>query len=163
MNTPNRTHTGDSIDLLDENKTILVVDDESSAVELIVECLADSGYSIVTANSGIEAIEKYRQTAPDLLISDMVMPDLDGLSLIQFLQQDHPELSAMLMTGYPAIAREALDNWTTKPHAICLMEKPFNILELITNVHRLLVRNSPRPSLQLRESKQRADSELEPA
>lgn len=117
---------------------ILVADDESAIVELVVECLKDSGYNIITANDGLQAVELYKEQKPDLIISDIVMPKLDGLSLIKEIQDDFPDLKAILMTGYPAVARDFLSDQVTELGVVCLLEKPLNVIELITTTHLIM-------------------------
>lgn len=117
---------------------ILVADDESAIVELIVECLKDSGYGIITASDGLEAVQLYNERKPDLIISDIVMPKLDGLSVIKEIQNDHPDLKAILMTGYPAVARDFLSDQVTELGVVCLLEKPLNVIELITTTHLIM-------------------------
>ncbi|MFK7863301.1 MAG: response regulator [Pseudohongiellaceae bacterium] len=134
---------------------ILVADDESAIVELIVECLNDSGYEIITARDGLEAVRLYKEAQPDLIISDIVMPKLDGLSVIKEIQQDFPELKAILMTGYPAVARDFLSEKMTELGVVCLLEKPLNVLELITTTHLIM------DDRKTGQSKQRSPSELD--
>lgn len=119
--------------------TILVVDDESLIVELIVECLLGSDYEVITANNGVDAIAQYHKYEPDLIISDIVMPELDGISMVKKLQMSFPDIKVLLMTGYPELAREALGNQTNELGVVCLVEKPLNIIELISTVHVLLL------------------------
>ena len=119
--------------------TILVVDDESLIVELIVECLLGSDYQVITASNGVDAIAQYHKYEPDLIISDIVMPEMDGISMVKKLQESFPDIKVLLMTGYPGLAREALGNQMNELGVVCLMEKPLNVIELISTVHVLLL------------------------
>lgn len=132
------SHLGDINTGSSSDGLILVADDESAIVELIVECLNDSGYNIITARDGLEAVSLYKEARPDLIISDIVMPKLDGLSVIKEIQQDFPDLKAILMTGYPAVARDFLSEKMSELGVVCLLEKPLNVLELITTTHLIM-------------------------
>src|SRR5688572_13724408 len=67
---------------------ILVVDDEPDTVELIEFNLKNSGYDIVTAADGAEALRKARATEPDLIILDLMLPEIDGLQVCKLLRND---------------------------------------------------------------------------
>jgi CheY-like chemotaxis protein len=119
--------------------TILVVDDESDVVDLLVECLTDSGYRVITANDGWEALKKFQKHRPDLVISDVIMPELDGISLVKKIQASTPDAKIVLMTGYPAEVREAVGHPVNELGVVCLVEKPFRLIELLSTVHVLLM------------------------
>ncbi|HEV8322484.1 MAG TPA: response regulator [Myxococcota bacterium] len=68
-----------------DGKTILVVDDNKDAVELMEEILSDEGYRVVTAYSGIQAIEQAKKADVDLILLDLMMPDFTGMHVTLFL------------------------------------------------------------------------------
>ena len=119
--------------------TILVVDDESYVVDLLVECLTDSGYRVITAENGQEALRKYSKYQPDLVISDVVMPGIDGVTLAKKLQAAAPHVKVMLMTGYAAEVRQRIGHSINELGVVCLVEKPFGLIELLSTVHVLLM------------------------
>jgi putative two-component system response regulator len=67
---------------------ILVVDDEPSIVDVLTRFLSREGYSVITAANGREALERVRQSPPDLILLDVTMPELDGFSVCQRLKED---------------------------------------------------------------------------
>ena len=67
---------------------VLVVDDEPDTLELIGFNLKSAGYEVVTASDGAEALRKARSTAPDLVILDLMLPEIDGLHVCKLLQGD---------------------------------------------------------------------------
>ncbi len=81
--------------------TIMVVDDTASAREMLARLLRREGYQTVTANNGKEALDSLSQTHPDLILLDVAMPELDGLSFLEILH-DNPEwrsLPVIMMTA----------------------------------------------------------------
>lgn len=66
-----------------EKKTILIVDDEQKIVDLLKHNLGREGYNIIEANDGITAVEMAREKRPDLILLDIMLPRLDGLSVCQ--------------------------------------------------------------------------------
>ena len=67
---------------------ILVVDDEPDALELVGFNLKSAGFEVVTADDGAEAIKKARETAPDLILLDVMLPEVDGLEVCKLLRRD---------------------------------------------------------------------------
>jgi len=67
---------------------ILVVDDRKTNLFLLQEVLKTRGYRVVTAMNGAEALEKARQSPPDLIVTDILMPVMDGLSLCREWKRD---------------------------------------------------------------------------
>jgi len=70
------------------NKKILVVDDESQLVDMVSMRLKANSYEVVSANSGREGIEKARQQKPDLILLDVLMPEMDGYQALGALKKD---------------------------------------------------------------------------
>jgi DNA-binding NtrC family response regulator len=80
-------------------KTILVIDDEPFMLELVRKILEAARYQVVTATSADAGIEAYRQTKPDLVITDLIMPEKDGLEAIQTLMRLNPQALIIAMSG----------------------------------------------------------------
>ena len=70
------------------NKTILTVDDEERVLQLINDILSTKGYDVLTAASGKEAIRKSKKSLPDLIVMDIMMPDIDGAEAVKLLKED---------------------------------------------------------------------------
>jgi DNA-binding NtrC family response regulator len=100
---------------------ILVVDDEPLTLELIVEGLADRGYAIDVASSGQEAISKAEETSYDVVITDLNMPGMDGMEVLDHFNENRPGTLVILLSAYgtietavQAVKRGAFD-YLTKP------------------------------------------------
>jgi len=106
---------------------ILVVDDEASQRDLLAGFLRKKGYTVTTAASGIEAIEKNRVSGFDLAILDLKMPELDGIETIEQMKQIDPETFFVVLTGYGTVesAVQAM-----KRGAYDYLNKPVNLDEL---------------------------------
>jgi DNA-binding NtrC family response regulator len=100
---------------------ILIVDDEPLITRSLSEVLALSGYSVTTACDGKEALELLKKYMMDIVITDIRMPDIDGISLLKNIKITSPETPVILMTGYGSIesAVEAMRygayDYITKP------------------------------------------------
>jgi len=90
---------------------ILVVDDEKIIVRSVQMILKAEGYDIEGASSGKDAILKMEQNSYDLVLTDLMMPEMDGISLIRWLKEHRPEVGVVILTGYPSqeTIKEALE------------------------------------------------------
>ena len=84
---------------------ILVVDDEKGVCHSFKKILGRRGYEVITANNGIEAIEKAGKENPALVIMDVSMPKMDGLETLMSLKGHHPSLTVIMMTAYSTSER----------------------------------------------------------
>ena len=110
-------------------KTVLCVDDEPIIRSLCVEALEE--YHVLLACDGLEALAVLEETPVDVVLSDVIMPKLDGLELLQKIKEHHPDQAVILMTGYSdkSVILKAL-----KAGATDFINKPINILQLCTTV-----------------------------
>ena len=112
---------------MNKQHSILVVDDELLIRDLLYDFFNNQGWRIAVAENGEKALELLQVQSFDLVLSDIKMPELDGLSLTTRLRETHPDLPVILMTGFPSVesAVEAL-----RAKAEDYVIKPFNINQL---------------------------------
>ncbi|MEA1971885.1 MAG: response regulator [Candidatus Cloacimonadota bacterium] len=106
------------------NRKILVVDDEENIREIISEFLETIGYDVVGAEDGSQAIRECGNKKFDLVITDIRMPNMNGLDLLKKLKKIMPDLPVILMTGYqPSKSQEE----TLTARADGYLLKPFSL------------------------------------
>lgn len=120
---------------------ILVVDDEEVIVSLVRDCLTEDGFQVSVASCGADAELLLNAEPFDLLVSDIRMPDFDGIELLRRAKKIQPEIGAIFMTGYANVetAKDAITEG-----ALDYLRKPFNIAEIRSAVSRALTRLSSR-------------------
>ena len=93
------------------HEEVLVVDDEPQMLIAIDETLRRSGYSITTAGSGLEAVSTVERLHPDVLLLDLMMPDMSGFEVARAVRQSSPETKIVILTLHAneAYALEALE------------------------------------------------------
>jgi CheY-like chemotaxis protein len=118
--------------------TVLLCDDEEVLRQLVRATLGNGEYAIVEAADGDESLELARETQPDLIVLDMMMPGRSGLEVLRELRAD-PETAATPVIMLTARARESDRNEAASAGADRYLAKPFSPLELISVVEELLV------------------------
>jgi CheY-like chemotaxis protein len=103
---------------------VLVVDDESSVRSLVRSILEHAGHEVVEASSAGEALELLRTRSPEVLLTDIVMPGMNGLALAAHAHQLHPAMPVIFMSGF---ARQYADELSG---SVCL-RKPFTANQLL--------------------------------
>ncbi len=115
--------------------TILVVDDQESLRNLIVTFLSRLGHSCVTAIDGVDALDKMKGNKIDAVVSDIKMPNMDGITLTSEISTQYPELPIMIMTAF--------EKEDTAGLAICagardFIKKPFSLNEFSVRLHKMI-------------------------
>jgi signal transduction histidine kinase len=134
---------------------VLVVDDEEPIRDSCRQVLSKAGYECHTAVDGIEGLHFAHQVEPDLVLLDLMMPGMDGLSMLEQLLKTHPNVVCIVITGYATI-ESAVD--AMKHGAFDFLPKPFTPDELRVIVTRGLdQRKLLQETAALREEKQRME------
>jgi len=111
----------------------LLVDDEEQLVEILKQVVEAIGMVGLTAHDGMEALEIYHREKPDIVISDIYMPQLNGIGLMQKIKKHDPKHPpVVLITGY-AHYRQLLDNLNSTPDGF--LEKPFDLRKIIEIIY----------------------------
>ena len=120
---------------------VLVVDDDIKLLKMLKRTMVFENLDVLTATNGREALEVVQQEAPDLLIVDWMMPEMDGLELIQHLRDANNRMPILMLT-----ARDAVENrvFGLESGADDYLVKPFAPAELVARVHALLRRVEPK-------------------
>jgi PAS domain S-box-containing protein len=118
-----------------QGQTVLAVDDEAAIRRLVARILETHGYTAVVAESGLHALNLARQQPVDLLLTDIIMPEMNGGDLADTLRRHHPGLPVIYMSGYSdgLLSAQRLLTDSTR-----LIQKPFTARELLHTVHTLL-------------------------
>jgi len=115
---------------------VLVVDDDAGIVNVLKHILSREGYAVCTAADGKEGLAAARQEKPDLIILDIMMPEIDGITATGILFQDPVmrRIPVLILTAKES-ARPVMD---LLPNVRLYMTKPFDPPELLKSVQRLL-------------------------
>lgn len=111
---------------------ILVVDDDLSILRLYKEELEEEGYAVVTASTGVEALELFEKESPDLVSLDIQLPDVDGIKLLRQMKEKRPRLPVIMSTAYDY--RDDFSVWASEAYIV----KSADLAEFKATIKRLI-------------------------
>lgn len=114
---------------------ILLAEDDDSMRGFLVRALEKAGYDVIAYANGEEAFERLKTDPFTLLLTDIVMPKMDGIELARRASELDPELKIMFITGFAAVV---LNSDTAAPKDTRVLSKPFHLKDLVREVDRLL-------------------------
>jgi two-component system, chemotaxis family, chemotaxis protein CheY len=117
---------------------ILVIDDDPMAREIITEMLSQNGHRAVNASDGGEGLELFKNGAFDLVITDMIMPEVEGVETIIQLRKDNPDVKIIAISGGGRISAYSHLSIAEKFGVMKTLTKPFAKDDLLKAVDELL-------------------------
>jgi PAS domain S-box-containing protein len=128
--------------LLPGTETVLVAEDEPSVRALVVSTLQKSGYTVLEAGNGAEALQIAADYAGEihLLVTDVIMPQMGGRELAERLRQARPGVRILFASGY---TEDAFPEWEALPHEAVFLQKPFNAGSLLYKAREALSPAAP--------------------
>lgn len=114
-------------------RTVLVVDDEDVIRETVREILADEGYRVIAATAGSDVLQLVAQEAPDVILLDIWMPEMDGIVLLKQIKSAHPDARVIMISGHGSIHTAVT---ATKLGAFDFIEKPLSLDGLLATIER---------------------------
>jgi two-component system, cell cycle response regulator CpdR len=116
------------------NKILLAEDDEDMR-RFLAKALEKAGYNVVHYDNGASAYNRLREEPFNLLLTDIVMPEMDGIELARRASEIDPDLKIMFITGFAAVA---LNPDSHAPKDAKILSKPFHLRELVSEVEKML-------------------------
>jgi two-component system, cell cycle response regulator CpdR len=114
---------------------ILLAEDDHDMRRFLVKALERAGYQVVDFDNGASAYERLREEPFSLLLTDIVMPEMDGIELARRATEIDPDLKVMFITGFAAVA---LNPESKAPRDATVLSKPFHLKDLVNEVEKLL-------------------------
>ncbi len=117
------------------NARILLAEDDNDMRRFLVKALQNAGYVVASFDNGLSAYNRLREEPFELLLTDIVMPEMDGIELARRATELDPEIKVMFITGIAAVA---LNPDSRAPKDARVLSKPFHLRDLVHEVQRLL-------------------------
>ncbi|WP_439271686.1 cell cycle two-component system response regulator CpdR [Pseudochrobactrum sp. HB0163] len=117
-------------------KRILLAEDDNDMRRFLVKALERAGYHVTHFDNGASAYERLREEPFSLLLTDIVMPEMDGIELARRATEIDPDLKVMFITGFAAVA---LNPDSNAPREAKVLSKPFHLRDLVNEVEKMLL------------------------
>lgn len=131
-----RGHCGIQVIMQDKTMArILLAEDDEDLRRFLVSALEKAGHTVTSFGEGASAFEEIKQETFDLLLTDIVMPEMDGIELARRAAELDPALKIMFITGFAAVA---LNPDSKAPKEAKVLSKPFHLRDLVNEVNRLM-------------------------
>lgn len=114
-------------------KTVLLVDDEKDILDILWIPLADMGFTVYTADNGEKALEIFKERKPPIVITDIKMPGMDGIQLLEMIKREDPDAEVIMITGHGDMN---LAIKSLRDDATDFITKPINVMALQTAINR---------------------------
>lgn len=114
---------------------IILAEDDNDMRRFLVKALQNAGYDVISFDNGRSAYERIREEPFTLLLTDIVMPEMDGIELARKATELDPDLKVMFITGFAAVA---LNPDSNAPKDAKVLSKPFHLRDLVNEVEKLL-------------------------
>ena len=117
-----------------DKKSILLVEDEASLSMIIKDALEEEDFQVITAGNGLQGIDRFYKYAPDLIIADVMMPEIDGFEMIRRIRKENKEVPVLFLS-----ARSSTDDivFGFELGANDYVRKPFSLRELVVRAKAL--------------------------
>jgi CheY-like chemotaxis protein len=117
---------------------ILVIDDDSLVRDTLVRVLERRGYQVLVASDGLRGLSMFRSEQPDLVITDIIMPEKEGIETIREIRGECPDAKIIAISGGARIGNMDFLDFAGKLGASEIIPKPFDPTDLVTVVSRCL-------------------------
>jgi two-component system cell cycle response regulator CpdR len=114
---------------------ILLAEDDTDMRRFLVKALQTAGYSVISFDNGLAAYHRLREEPFELLLTDIVMPEMDGIELARRAAELDPDMKIMFITGFAAVA---LNPDSSAPRQAKVLSKPFHLRDLVSEVGKML-------------------------
>ena len=114
---------------------ILLAEDDNDMRRFLVKALANAGYEVTDYDNGMSAYRRLREEPFELLLTDIVMPEMDGIELARRAAELDPDIKIMFITGFAAVA---LNADSRAPKDAKVLSKPFHLRDLVNEVQKML-------------------------
>ena len=114
---------------------ILLAEDDNDMRRFLVKALENAGFQVSSHDNGMAAYQRLREEPFEMLLTDIVMPEMDGIELARRASELDPDIKIMFITGFAAVA---LNPDSSAPKHAKVLSKPFHLRDLVNEVQKVL-------------------------
>ena len=119
----------------ENNAKILLAEDDNDMRRFLVKALQNAGFEVISYDNGLSAYQRLREEPFQLLLTDIVMPEMDGIELARKATELDPDIKVMFITGFAAVA---LNPDSQAPRDAKVLSKPFHLRDLVSEVDKMM-------------------------
>lgn len=123
---------------MNQTKKILIIDDEPDILVMLKKMMERAGFNVRLAVNGDEGLMSFYEEKPDLVITDIIMPEKEGLEIIREMKKQHPALKIIAISGGGRISAESYLETASHFGANRIFQKPFTQSEIVSAAKSLL-------------------------
>ena len=116
-------------------QTIMLAEDDNSMRSFLAKALERAGYDVVSYDNGADAYKGLKEKPVTLLLTDIVMPEMDGIELAKKATELNPDMKIMFITGFAAVA---LQHYSEEPRHTRILSKPIHLKDFVREVDKML-------------------------
>lgn len=113
---------------------VLLAEDDAIMRDFLTRSMQKAGHEVVAVNDGVQAVPLLDHDSFDLLLTDIVMPELDGIALAKRARAQDPGLKVVFITGFAAVAMQQQE----RLEDVTILSKPFHLKDMVAEIERLL-------------------------
>ena len=117
------------------NKKILLAEDDNDMRRFLAKALENAGFEVSSYDNGMSAYKRLREEPFEMLLTDIVMPEMDGIELARRAAELDPDIKIMFITGFAAVA---LNSDSQAPKNAKVLSKPVHLRDLVNEVNKML-------------------------
>ena len=117
------------------HKKILLAEDDNDMRRFLAKALENAGFEVSSYDNGLSAYKRLREEPFEMLLTDIVMPEMDGIELARRAAELDPDIKIMFITGFAAVA---LNSNSQAPKNAKVLSKPVHLRELVNEVNKML-------------------------
>lgn len=117
---------------------ILAIDDDPNVRQMICRMLERNGYEVVTAANGADGVKEYRSNPPDAVVTDIIMPEQEGIETIRQLKSEFPDCRIIAISGGGRVGPQDYLNMAKLLGAAKTISKPFESAQLVSAIREVL-------------------------
>ena len=114
---------------------ILLAEDDNDMRRFLVKALENAGFRVSSYDNGLSAYQRLREEPFEMLLTDIVMPEMDGIELARRASELDPDIKIMFITGFAAVALAAGES---APPGAKVLSKPIHLREIVSEVERMM-------------------------
>jgi DNA-binding response OmpR family regulator len=130
----------------DARPTILLIDDDKAVLQTLLYMLEEQNFNVATAHDGLDGLKTFRKVKPDIVVTDIIMPEQDGIGAIMTMRHERPNIRIIAISGGGRVGNSDFLSIAQKLGADTTLAKPFEDADLFAAIDTVWARERSHPA-----------------